>query len=157
MVVLALAAVAASWWYSSTSDPLLAALDGSERVEILALDPRLVDVATLPEGYVHFHGYLVLGRVGVDSPSDRDAIVNLVHRGVRFWGGGVALCFNPRHGLSVTKDGVTTDFVICFECSQIEVFVDGAQQEGRSTTDLFAGAVTDFYEARGLTIAPEEK
>jgi hypothetical protein len=27
-------------------------------------------------------------------------------------------CFDPRHGIRVTRGGVTVDFVICFQCFQ---------------------------------------
>jgi hypothetical protein len=29
-------------------------------------------------------------------------------------------CFDPRHGLRVSIDGRTMDFLICFECQQVE-------------------------------------
>ena len=34
-------------------------------------------------------------------------------------------CFRPRHGIRVTLDGKTSDFVICFECWQVKVYEGG--------------------------------
>ena len=34
----------------------------------------------------------------------------------------MAACFNPRHGIRVTRNEKEADFVICFECAQVEVF-----------------------------------
>lgn len=33
-------------------------------------------------------------------------------------------CFNPRHGIHVIRDGETIDFLICFECYSLEMYVD---------------------------------
>jgi hypothetical protein len=33
-----------------------------------------------------------------------------------------ALCFDPRHALSVTSRGTTFDLLLCYECGQLEVF-----------------------------------
>jgi hypothetical protein len=38
-------------------------------------------------------------------------------------------CFNPRHGIRVTHDGMTADFVICFECFQVVVYVTGDKEQ----------------------------
>jgi hypothetical protein len=35
-----------------------------------------------------------------------------------------ALCFDPRHGLRIITEESTIDFVVCFECEGIEVYVD---------------------------------
>lgn len=157
LVVLALVIIAALSWYSTTSDPFFAELVGSERVELLALDPYSYDPEASTEDTRHFHGWTVFGRTDAESAGARDRIVGLVHRCVRIPPMGVAMCFSPRHGLSITKDGHVTDLVICFECRQMEVYVDGERAMGYSPSDWFAGSVTDFYEARGLKIAPEEK
>ena len=34
-------------------------------------------------------------------------------------------CFNPRHGIRVTRAGQVTDFVICFECRWLRIHRDG--------------------------------
>jgi hypothetical protein len=39
--------------------------------------------------------------------------------------GIAAGCFNPRHGLRLKGGGKSVDLVICFECLQVEVFVNG--------------------------------
>jgi hypothetical protein len=45
-----------------------------------------------------------------------------------------AMCFNPRHGIRVTRGSTVTDFLICFECQQIEVWRDDKQIARMHTT-----------------------
>ena len=49
--------------------------------------------------------------------------------------GDAAACFNPRHGLRVTRNGKTIDFVICFECFQVKVFGGDKDEGGFRITD----------------------
>lgn len=38
---------------------------------------------------------------------------------------GMPAPFNPRHGIRVTRAEVTTDYLICFECRQVQVWRGG--------------------------------
>ena len=67
---------------------------------------------------------------------EADARKNLVaafEKGVADNKGIAAKCFNPRHGIRVTQDGKTADFVICFECSQFDVYSgpEGKVEKGK--------------------------
>lgn len=37
----------------------------------------------------------------------------------------IAFCFNPRHALDVTANGKKFHFLLCYECSQMQIFEDG--------------------------------
>jgi hypothetical protein len=37
------------------------------------------------------------------------------------------LCFTPRHGIHATRAGATVDLVVCFECLQIYLYVNGSE------------------------------
>jgi hypothetical protein len=48
--------------------------------------------------------------------------------------GTVAFCFQPRHGVRLTKDDRTVDLLICFECFRVRVYEDDKQTSGFLTT-----------------------
>lgn len=130
---------------------VLAHLVTSERLELIALHPSPRDFTSL-DGLELFHGYPVLGRAELTELRDRDAVLFMIEGGIEDSDGRVADCFKPRHGLSITKNGVTTDLVICFECHQIEVFEDGVEVPGHLTSARFAMHVTHSYTSHGLTV-----
>jgi hypothetical protein len=39
-----------------------------------------------------------------------------------------AKCFEPRHMIRVERKGETIDVLICFDCSNLTGFIDGARQ-----------------------------
>jgi hypothetical protein len=51
------------------------------------------------------------------------------------WKGSAASCFAPRHGLSASQGSDRVDFVICFECQQLEVY----RSSGSAYPDTSAG------------------
>lgn len=63
----------------------------------------------------------------------------LLSRGLLLRMGYEALCFNPRHGIRVTRNEKQEDFVICFQCAQVEVFgeVNGRFLIANSAQALF--------------------
>ena len=36
-----------------------------------------------------------------------------------------AMCFEPRHGVRIREGGVTTDYLICLECSYVHIYTNG--------------------------------
>ena len=76
-----------------------------------------------------FQGYAIVGQLNVHSLSTREKLVAALDDGIRGEyksvppGVEVALpdCFNPRHGIRATKGDETIEFLICFECAQIQV------------------------------------
>lgn len=95
----------------------------------------------------------ILGTATVDDAATRDLLLRLVERGIAASDGSVAACFDPRHGISVEKDGVTTDFLICFECLSMDVFVDGVEGKGHLTSNAVEPDVSAIFGDLGLTIA----
>jgi hypothetical protein len=95
------------------------ALTKANRFELFSLDPN--QKREKPgEG---FHGWEVLGTTAVEDAGIRQKIVAALEKGVQENQGVAAECFNPRHGIRATRGDQTTDFVICFECLQVEVYV----------------------------------
>jgi hypothetical protein len=94
------------------------ALDAADRYELLSLDPRLRVPAT-PD---LFHGFRVLGQTVVSDEGTRRELNRALRKGAESIFANRPRCFNPRHGIRVTRAGRTTDFLICFECEQVEVW-----------------------------------
>ena len=90
------------------------ALNDADRYELLSLEPY----PPKPD----YYGREVLGRTIVGDPAIRERLNRALQSGVRESDGTSMSCFDPRHGIRVTRAGMTTDFVICFECRQVEVW-----------------------------------
>ena len=97
------------------------ALEKGERFELLSLRPARVERT---EGAFNFHGWEVIGRTWVRDAALRKKIVASYKAGVEENQGFGGSCFRPRHGIRVTEKGRVTDFIICFECYQTQVYVD---------------------------------
>jgi len=76
-----------------------------------------------------FRGWPVIGKTTVEDPDTRNRLVAALEKGVEENKGDSMKCFNPRHGIRVTHDGMTADFVICFECFQVVVYVTGDKEQ----------------------------
>ncbi len=110
-----------------TGDPIPSAeravLESAETMEVFGLDPR--GDTRLParnEKTVGFHGYPILRRAQVPDAATRAEIAAAVVRGRRQFNGEPPHCFDPHHGVRVTRGGQTADFVICYECKQVSVY-----------------------------------
>ena len=99
-------------------DDLQALLEKADQFELLSLSPE--EPKEKPKD--GFHGWQVLGKTSVKDAETRKKLVAALQKGVAENDGTVARCFNPRHGIRVTQDGKTADFVICFECYQVKAF-----------------------------------
>jgi len=73
-----------------------------------------------------FHGYNCLGQITLTGLDEQTAIAEFkkaVPKEVQ----PMALCFDPRHALRVVSGHHSYDFLLCYECAQMEVYVDGKQ------------------------------
>jgi hypothetical protein len=76
-----------------------------------------------------FHGWPVIGKTTIKDSNTRDRLVAALEKGVEENKGDSMKCFNPRHGIRATHDGMTADFVICFECFQAVVYIAGEKEQ----------------------------
>jgi hypothetical protein len=109
------------------SDPAadaLKTLEGAESYELLSLDPGK------PVGEMHadhFAGHRVLGRLQISDQATRHKLNDALRAGMQEQGVQQPKCFDPRHGIRVTRAGKTTDLVICFACRRVRV--SGGQRD----------------------------
>ena len=76
-----------------------------------------------------FHEWPVIGKTTVEDSNTRNRLVAALEKAVEENKGDSMKCFNPRHGIRATHDGKTADFLICFECFQVMVYVAGEKEQ----------------------------
>src|SRR5262245_4244391 len=76
-----------------------------------------------------FHGWPVIRKTKVEDSNTRNRLVSALEKGVEENKGDSMKCFNPRHGIRANHNGMTADFVICFECFQVMVYVTGEKEQ----------------------------
>lgn len=97
-------------------DDMAKALEKADEIEIYSLNGEL----NHPDGW---HGAKVLGKTTLTKAADRKTVVAAIKKGIEEGTRG-ARCFIPRHGLRVTYQGTTYDFLICFECHWVYIYTN---------------------------------
>ena len=91
------------------------ALRDATDFELLSLDPDRENADS--NG---FHGWKVLGKTTITDAGVRNDLISAFKKGVPRRKIEPVDCFNPRHGIKLVSDGITHEFVICFECYQVQ-------------------------------------
>jgi hypothetical protein len=102
-----------------------------------------------------FHGWPVIGKTTIKDPNTRKRLVAALEKGVEENKGDVMKCFNPRHGIRVTHGGMTADFVICFECFQVMVYLAGEKERRFLITDSPAPVFNQTLQQSNVPLARE--
>jgi hypothetical protein len=102
-----------------------------------------------------FHGWPVIGKTTVKDPNTRNRLVAALEKSVEENKGDSMKCFNPRHGIRATHDGMTADFVICFECYQVMVYVAGGAEQRFLITDSPAPVFNQTLQSAKVPLARE--
>jgi hypothetical protein len=110
--------------------------DKAETFELFSLDPepKHGKDGNVVDEKEDFHGWRVLGKTEVKKEAERKRLADALRLGAEDNFGIAAGCFNPRHGLRLKGGGKSVDLVICFECLQVEVFVNGESSKGFLTS-----------------------
>jgi len=74
-----------------------------------------------------FHNHAILGQTKIKNGAPRDKLVTALADGIGAKELNIpgvinipADCFNPRHGIHAKQNDEAVDFLICFECGQIQ-------------------------------------
>ena len=125
-------------------------------MEILnKIERRTARIGVIGQGYVGLPLALVFSEAGFTAygfdvdPKKIAALKQGVSENVD---GMAASCFNPRHGIRVIEKGVTTDFVICFECLQVQVY-SGSSTSGFLTMSSPQPEFDKVLKAAGVPLA----
>lgn len=134
LATLALATLATGC--SSLPEPAAGVLGGAEELEVFSIESSMERRGEpMPEGAELLHGNRVIAKAAVTDAAEREAIVSIVE-------GGLdpsvppALCFVPRHAVRAKRAGKTIELVICYQCNQVKVFVDGLDGETLTTSNV---------------------
>jgi len=93
------------------------ALRESPQLTLFSLDPGDDKGGPGPR----LQGSRILGETLL-SPEDRRRVTEALRHDISHWNYDMALCFYPRHAIRATNNGTNYDFLICYECSNLEVF-----------------------------------
>ena len=85
------------------------------------------------------------------------ALVEAFEKGVAEYKGSGSKCFVPRHGIRVSHDGKTADFVICFQCQRVRVYATGAAERQILVSDSPAGAFNKALKDAGVALPEQAK
>lgn len=75
----------------------------------------------------NFHGHEILGQTAIKDKDTLKKLIASFRKGHEENEGEAAKCFLPHHGIRIVRDGKTVDFVVCFTCFQVCVYVDGKE------------------------------
>jgi len=142
---------------SISPSPQLRLLDGAPRVELFTLRPASARMEPVEPNVELFHDYPVLGRATLNDPRRASELARLIQRGLDASDGSAAMCFIPRHGLRVERDGESLELVICYECLRIQAHEShagaGPETDTWLTSQSVEPEVTRLFAELGLKIA----
>lgn len=88
-----------------------------------------------------FHGYNCLGQLSLTGQQAQTAIAEF-KKAIPKEEGPMAECFDPRHALRVVSGHHTYDFLLCYQCAQMEVYEDD-----KELADLSASGSADILNS----------
>ena len=90
----------------------------------------------VPPGTTLLHGHSVIKACEIADRETREEILAAFETGIADHQGGMPVdCFRPRHAIRIVLDGVTTDHLICFQCSNWMTWTNGERTGGGDTAD----------------------
>jgi hypothetical protein len=129
------------------------ALEAPEKVELLSLDP---DRRHRQKGG-GFHAWKVLGRTEVKDKGQQKELTKAFITCVEESDGLGAACFDPRHGIRVTRKGQVVDLVICFECLQADCYSGDKQENSLFITRSAENVFDQVLRKAGVPLAEKGK
>ncbi len=117
-------------------------LESCDRLTLYSLDPGPAFRSDGMPFQGGFHDFPILGRVDIPA-NKRVELLAQLYNGLDVPNNfTLAACFNPRHGVRAEKGNRYADLVICFSCSQMQVYTD--KRKGEQTTGIMSEPVADF-------------
>jgi hypothetical protein len=116
-------------------------LEKTDQIDVMSLDPAGGETSKDA-----FHAYKVLGKVTVKDSAVLKEIAEAVEKGVAE-GGPIAKCFEPRHGLHIVYKDKTYDFLICYQCSQIQISTGSPEPETVATSGASKAALDNALKS----------
>ncbi len=133
-------------------------LEAPDTFELPAVDPQSPEPAVAKTQPAHFQDFIILGRVRPDTGKQR-VLVNALYAAVVKPNTQRSKCFNVRHAIRASREGHTTELLICFECQHVFVYTDNAISGDVDFTNVPRDLFNQTLIAGGVTPAtlPSEK
>ena len=129
------------------------ALEQADALELVSLHPGHEE-AEAASDKEKFNGWKRLGQTTLEGEETIQPLVAAFIKGVNENDGRVAGCFNPRNGIMVTHGEDVHEFVICFECYQVQWFVNGEEKDGFLITDSPQPAFNKILKQARVPLPP---
>jgi hypothetical protein len=136
----------------------LTVMQSADHYELFSLDPEPPELKRERTDDVDsekFHGWIVMGRTVIDSEATRKILNEALDTGAKETGLGAAACFNPRHGIRMNRGHETVDFVICFQCSHVEIYQRDEKLRGFFVTSSPQPAFDGVLREAGVPLAKD--
>jgi hypothetical protein len=99
-----------------------------------------------------FHGCPVLGKVDISDPAKRKAIIAAVEADIRNIPSGAAACFWPHHAVRAKNGDKSVDLLICFHCSNFQVYSEDIRTAGGPMTTASQSLLNQYLAEAGVSI-----
>ena len=137
-------------------------LDSASKISVYSLSPAVARIVRREESadgrekweaLPQFHGYPVVGKVGLTEGPELDRLRKAINRAIRSGGEVGATLLKPRHGVRIELGGECLDLLICSEGQQIYAF----DRSGQRVVPTGVGPESVFDEIlrfRGVGVPP---
>ena len=94
------------------------------------------------------HGWTVLQRCPLDQHSQAPHVLGILDQAMARGSRSVPVdCFNPRHAIRISSVESVKDFLICFQCRNYMVWVDGVRIGGGDIADDSKDTINLIFES----------
>lgn len=132
---------------NSLPKPIRDALEQADKWELYSLDPD--DSKDYPDG---FHNFRILGTMTIQNGETRNRLFAALKQAIPSHNEAVAACFWPRHGIRVPHNNKNHDVVICFQCSQIQTYIDDQPAGNCEVNESPEPLLTDLLRHAGIPL-----
>jgi hypothetical protein len=133
-------------------------MDSADVIILYSIDGNYYPEGKKPKTDETFHGFPVLGKVEVTDAGKRQELIGAVKVGIyTSYIGASAACFNPRHGVRLVRNEQWVDYVICFECGNVDGY-SSADEKVKVMHPRMAlkDVLNKYLTDAGVPLAPEK-
>ena len=116
------------WLAAALPSDTVAILESAPRLSVFSIDPAGATPRERLDAKKTFHGYRILKRADVTGETKSEVLGKLYTAIAE--NPPPARCFVPRHAIRAKSGDRSVDMVICFECAQARMYVDGKEVRG---------------------------
>jgi hypothetical protein len=141
------------WTASGCSGNGTPQLQPTDALTLFSIDGNVYPEGKEPQTAEHFHGYPVLGKTDISDTVQHDEIIAAVNEGLEH-PEAEAKCFYPRHGIRVRRAGETIDYVICFQCLQLDIYIGDRRLHHMRINRISRETLNKCLTEAGIPLAP---